>query len=500
MRRKNIYFIFFLLCMILYLPASFVRSPIHPDEVRSIHVAQNMQSWESCLFPTYMGEPYYEKPPLYFWLLKFFLRFSQYNFLFLPVLFNALIAWGIISFNYWFFEKQGKPEIGRYASFFLAATGLFYAMTVVLRMDLLFMFFIILAAGFFWLAVKDDKPKYLFLAALSGFLAVFTKGALGIIFPLLIELGIGILSKDKKIIKKALAVNIFSAALVFTWLLIFSRMNPQYFQKMFFEQTFARGVGDADNPSVRIRSFLFYIPFVFLFFLPWSFFGAGYFFTLKGRKKETWEKLYLFWFLTGFLVLSLFSSKMSMYLLLLSVPFCGLVAGFFVEGAEKLKRKLMFVTVGFFLFCWIGGFIYSKLTNEFIPDFAPWILAIFCAMLIMVIKRPAARQARNFFILWLLILQISNFKGLAMAARDSELKHIVEKLNSLPVDFDAVYSTDKMHLLLPAYREFKKASFYWQSRTCPPSNCILLSKEIDTDCDYEKIAKVGVNFFYYKTK
>ncbi|MFH1318936.1 MAG: glycosyltransferase family 39 protein, partial [Candidatus Omnitrophota bacterium] len=314
LRLRKPYLLLFLLCLSLYLPASFLRSPIPPDEIRSIHIAQNMDTFKTLLIPTYLNQTYYDKPPLYFWALKGLLSISKFNYLFFPTLFNIFISWIILSVNFAFFKKQGLEKTGLYSSLFLATAVIFYGMSVLLRMDIFFLCFIFLSIFYFWKNRTEERIFYLMLSVLFGFLAVFTKGALGIIFPLFVQVVMSVLARDKKSLGKAIGVNFCVVAVCGLWIFSFSRIDPQYFGKMVIDQTFSRGFGQSRHAFLRLRSIFFYLPFLFLLFLPWSFFSIVYFFKIKRKKLDFWEKVYLWWFWGGFIILSLLRSKMEMYL------------------------------------------------------------------------------------------------------------------------------------------------------------------------------------------
>lgn len=457
LKKINPYVLFLILCAVIYLPASLVRSPIPPDEVRSIHIAQNMNSFQTCLFPVHLGRPYYDKPPLYFWLLSFFLKCTWCNFLFLPALFNALCAWVILCLNYLFFKKEGMPRMGIYSSLFLSTTVIFYAMTFILRMDILFLMFIFLAVFFFWFSIKDKKPAYLFLSAAFTFLAVFTKGALGIIFPLFIEIAMCVFRRDSKAFGKVLMVNLLAGAGVFLWLFSFDRLQPGYFKKMVFDQTVSRGWGKTEHPFLRIRSSFYYLPYLFLLFLPWSFIGAGYFLTAAKSKKYHWEKVYLVWYLGGFILLSLLRSKQEMYLLLLSIPFCAVTAKFFLEGSGNLKKN----------------------------------------------KKESLTRFRNFFVFWLGFLQVVNLVCLPMVSWHQGLKRVADAVKKLDVDFDKIYVKDRLLLQLSAYKGVNKPVLFWEENACPAGANILISQHTQDEqnrCSTDKILQIGQNRFFYKQR
>jgi 4-amino-4-deoxy-L-arabinose transferase-like glycosyltransferase len=502
-KKLNPYLLLFILCLVLYLPASFIRAPIPPDEVRSISISQNIDTLEEFIRPTHLNQPYYDKPPLYFWILNLLLKLSSFNLLFLPTLFHVVVSWGILSLNYLFFKKEGVPKIGLYSSFLLATTVIFFGMSFILRMDILFLFFNFLAVFCFWTAIKEKKSKYLVGALVCSFLAVFTKGALGIVFPFFIEVMIGIFLKDRKAIVKAVLINSCVILMTAIWIFSFNRIDPQYFSKMVGEQTFARGFGGEEHSSLRIRPFLYYLPFIFLLLLPWSFLGSGYFINFKKSKKHFWEKVYLAWFLGGFLILSIIHSKMYMYLLILSIPFCGLTAKFLRDAGEGIKRKLMYITTGFFVFIWMGGIIYSLVGKEDVPIFLVIsIVIMFLGGLIFMIKKPFPVQLRSFFFIWVLLLQVINLGVLPKIAAHSELKQIADALVTLEVKYDKIYVKDILQLQLPAYQGIRKPVIFRDEKSCPAGPVLFIGtypRDENPSC-YKKILQIGENRFLYRER
>lgn len=494
--KINPYLLFFLLCVVLYLPSVFLRLPFYPDELRNIHIANSLKDARDYLFPKYFGEFYYDKPPLYFWILKALLLPKLPNVLFLPILFNLGLAWALASLNYLFLKKEGQPDIGTLSSLFLITTAIFYGMSILVRMDILFLLFIFLSVFFFRHSLLRRKLFFLVPSALFSFLAVFTKGAFGIILPLFIELGLGVITKDKKTILKALLVNSLTLALILLWTVSFSQINKNYFYEMFTKQTLNRGL----NPQSHAESIFYYVPFLLPLFLPWSICGVMYFVHLKRRTRYVWEKMYLMWFIGGFIILSLVGSKLPMYLLLLAPALCGLIAVLCYEAAERTRRNLLIITSNFFIAAWLAGFIYFSTKGIAIPFPSFLILVLFVVLAIWMIGlKSFGKQLKTFFIVWVILLEVLNFAVLPLVSKSSDFHKVVAALKAQNTQVKKIYLTEKSLQLLKFY--FPLTAIIYQSdrdSICQGNSFFLVSKKKDFPCSMELLGTIDDLLLFYK--
>ncbi len=157
------------------------------DEVRYANAYQNLVQNGKWMVLSLNGQPYPDKPPIYFWFLwlldkctpadmptVFFLGAALSGLFFLA---SAYVLARVIGLN----KTVSLSGVLILLSTFLLA-GLFHYS----RMDLMFSAFIVLSHACLFKAFKEEKqglwPLYAFL--LAG-LATLTKGPLGFIFPLL---------------------------------------------------------------------------------------------------------------------------------------------------------------------------------------------------------------------------------------------------------------------------------------------------------------------------
>ena len=139
------------------------------------------------------GVPYADKPPLYFWLLMLCKKLFGRHCLYLLSLFSFLPAAVVTCvMDRWVFRGQSDatPRNRAAMALLLGSTVYWLALSIFLRMDMLMTMFIVLAL-YAW---HRDKP---WLFALYTFLALFTKGPVGILMPPLVVL-VCILSYGRK--------------------------------------------------------------------------------------------------------------------------------------------------------------------------------------------------------------------------------------------------------------------------------------------------------------
>lgn len=494
--KRHPYIFFFLLCSILYLPASFFRTPFYPDELRILYIADNLHRFSDYLFPKYFDGIYYEKPPFYFWIINLLLRIKLNNFLLLPLFLNVLIAWGILSLNYSLLKKEDSPAIGIISSLFLATTLIFYGMSILVRMDTLFLLFIFLSIVSFSRLMRK-RWIFLFFPAFFEFLAVFTKGALGLVFPLFIQICLGIFLRDRKILKKALLTNFISCLFIFLWLISFSGLNDVYWKKMVLEQTLSRGFG----PFKHLHPFFYYLPFLFLLFLPSSLLGISYFFRLR-EDKYLWEKIYIVWFVGGIIILSLIRSKMPMYLLILSIPFSGLSGKFFYScRKEKFLSLLFYLTIWFFILAWMGAFFYFKSKEQFIPHSSFFLLFFFLLIFFLGLRRKPSFQFKTFFILWFFVLEAINFLYLPLISNASEINKVAEAIRKTRLNYNKIYVRDKSLLFLKFYPINKPVIYLDRiQKVYLDKNFILVTEKKKTPYPLVLLSQTDNFYLFYKEK
>ena len=184
-KSKEKYFLYIGFCLAI-LPIILLRDFSSANELRYLSIAD--EALRNHTFFTFYshGMPYADKPPLYLWivmLLRYTLGNHQMWALSLASVIPALITVRVM--DAW--TKDDMDAACRsVARMMLLTSGLFTGLAVTLRMDMLMCMFITLAMHSFWNIYINSKSvkqaKWLFPTYL--FLAIFTKGPLGLLIPL----------------------------------------------------------------------------------------------------------------------------------------------------------------------------------------------------------------------------------------------------------------------------------------------------------------------------
>ena len=180
-------FIFTALCL---LPVMLLRDFTPDNELRYLQIADEAIENGNVFAFTLQGEAYADKPPLYLWLVILSrLLLGKHSMLILS-LFSLIPAFITIHVM----DKWVKPggAVDRISVAFMMMTcALFLGASVFLRMDMLMTMFIVLALYSFWQLYEDhssgsgtvDRKRHEILLPVWIFLALFTKGPVGILMP-----------------------------------------------------------------------------------------------------------------------------------------------------------------------------------------------------------------------------------------------------------------------------------------------------------------------------
>lgn len=327
----------FLIIAALLMP--FIFRDYTPDnELRYISIADEaIQDGTWFTFHNH-GEAYADKPPLYFWLVMLSRLLLGSHQMWLLGLFSILPMIGtLLLMDKWLRrERQGFDTVA--CDWLMATTGFFLASALVLRMDMLMTFFITLSLYTFWRLYKGiAAPREKWLLPVYIFLALFTKGPYGVMIPLASMavftgcFGGGLKRFGRYFGVRQLGILLALCALWFAT--IYWEGGSEYLDNLLFKQTIGRGVHSFHHAQ-PIWYYLVRLP---LTLAPWSLLylaviGHGLF---RIKEKSDLEKFFLTVIATTFVMLSLVSSKLDIYL----IPIYPFVVGLSVLWLEPLRRK-----------------------------------------------------------------------------------------------------------------------------------------------------------------
>jgi len=316
----------------------------NPDEPRYAQIAREMLQGEGWIIPHLNSEVYYDKPPLFFWMIAGsakLLREMNEAAARLPSAFFGLLTL-ILTF---FFSKELFDErTGLFSALVLATSGEFFWLARRANIDATLTFFTTLTIYLFWTGYKGERGRrwlcYIgaYLVMATGFLVKLQPA---VIVPFLAVGGYFLWKKESKFF--ADLAHIAGIALFMSiiggWLyLAYLAAGKDYLQGLLFEKTaltFFKTRG-------HLRPFYYYLLNFPADFLPWTpFLPAAIYYGLKEEKEKT--ALLLLWFSLVFLFFSFAKAKRELYLLPI-YPAAAIMVGRVwacFAGSEKWPKLLL---------------------------------------------------------------------------------------------------------------------------------------------------------------
>lgn len=319
----------FIFCAVCLLPMMAMRDFTPSNELRYLSIADEAIT-NGHLFAFYNhGIPYADKPPLYFWIVMLCrLLFGHHSCLALSM-FSLTPAFAIVGImDRW--VMKGKSAMNRMSVAGMTLTCVMFLGTmVVLRMDMLMCLFIVLALRTFYRMYTGEgsRRQDSLTLPLWIFLALFTKGPVGLLMPPLAIAVFLAVKRDWKGFRKYLGLKTWGiiAALSAVWLTcVWLEGGLEYINNLLFKQT----VGRAVNAFTHARPFWFYLVTILWCLAPYTLLLIGSFMAsllpvrkAGAEKVSDLEILFLCTIISTAAMLSSFSSKLPIYLVPV-LPFC----------------------------------------------------------------------------------------------------------------------------------------------------------------------------------
>jgi len=382
-------------CFVFYFLALDQSELRKGDEIRYARIAQEIVTGGDWVSLHLHGQPYMDKPPLFFWLIAFssylWGGFASFSARF-PSAFLGTFA---VLITFFMGKSLYDSKTGFLSGLILATSFLFARYSTRANIDATLTFFTTASLFSFlqwYRCSKQESEGQMGIWRLSiyGFyvgmgLATLTKGPVGFLLPLLVGLVYLLIQKDWKGIKR---MRIFSGMLLFlavvlSWYLpAVIKGGQAYLNETLFHQSIDYYSKGWDHP----KPIYFYLCNFPVDFLPWTLFlpGAmayGYSKDCYGKRKEF--LFLLTWFVVPFLFFSFSAGKRDLYLLPL-YPAASLMVGklfgdFIFNRIERFRREWislpLYVLMGLILIA--GLTIFWLLSKEF-PFYSPYSLPIAC--------------------------------------------------------------------------------------------------------------------------
>lgn len=312
---RNAYYIVFCLAL---LPLLFLRDFTPANELKYLSIADEALRNHTFFSFTNHGEPYADKPPLYLWFVmlgKWLFGSHQMLFLSLASIIPALAIVKIM-------DKWTAPELNEknrdLAGMMLLTCAFFTGLAVTLRMDMLMCMFIVLALRTFYRMYTSSEIDKLtaWQFPVFIFLAVFSKGPVGLLIPLCSTLAFLLYKRKIREFGKYWGWRTWCVLLTgcLIWFsAVFLEGGKDYLNNLLFHQTLDRAV----NSFRHKEPFYYYGLSIWYSIAPWSFIVIGLICAALTKKRilTDLQRFYCTVAITTFVVLSIISSKLEIYLL-----------------------------------------------------------------------------------------------------------------------------------------------------------------------------------------
>ena len=327
---------------------------------------------------TFEGEPYADKPPLYFWLLMLARWLFGEHLRFVVCLFSLVPALGILAvMQRWTRESALQYFNGRLAWWVLATCGLQLGMAVFARMDMLMSFWITCALYLFWQwlhSQPDRQPRLSWYMGMALFMALFSKGPLGILIPLVATSAYLLVSRKARLLPRVWNWRVWSvlvAGCLLWWTCVYLEAGSDYINNMLFHQTVDRAVDSFHHQ----RPWWFYLVTTWYTTLPWG--PLCIVATAISLYKGTWrshplQAFFVVAFISTLTMLSLISGKLDVYLLP-AYPYLvygGMMQFCQWDGTGKAQRIIVRICHVLMAIIFVAGLLIPLLYDRIVQAFA----------------------------------------------------------------------------------------------------------------------------------
>lgn len=307
----------FLVYFLMLLPLILLRDVTPSNELRYLSIVDEALR-DGHLFAFYNhGIAYADKPPLFFWLMMVGKAlFGHHSMLYLSLLtiIPAFVTVNALD-RLCIYAMPADKRIGAESA--LLSCLYFIASAIVIRMDMMMTMFITLALCTFYRMYAGEKKKSLkYLFPIYIFLAIFSKGAVGILVPLVcVPVFLLVRGRIKEYFRywgwRTWLILALLCGLWFT--AAYLEGGKEYLNNLLFHQTVDRAV----NSFHHKEPFWFYMVHIWYIIFPWSFLAIGTIVIASIKKQERGEltRFFICTAVTIFVMMSLVSSKIDIYLL-----------------------------------------------------------------------------------------------------------------------------------------------------------------------------------------
>ncbi len=319
-----------------------------PDEPRYAQVAREMLQRHDWVTPYLYGQPWLEKPPLYYWSAMVMYKVTGEVSDWAARLPSAIFSSLLIFFIY-LWARRFRRGMELDAAVITAASAMVLAFGRSASTDSLLMVFSTLAmlSWFSWHASRNRGWLLGFYSFLA--LATLAKGPVALLLAFLIILVFAVLRRSGQIFLRTLwpIGIVLYLILALPWFIAVQHANPEFFRVFILQHSVGRYTGGFESHP---QPFWFYVPIALLAVLPWTVFVVNamvdairdWRFSVEQPPGEEDLRTYLtVWTLVVVVFFSLSRSKLPGYILP-AVPAGSILLANFILRREQEGDKPAF--------------------------------------------------------------------------------------------------------------------------------------------------------------
>ncbi len=261
-------FLFFILLAFVSLLPNLHRYPFKGEESLRTQIAFEMWHSGNYLQPTFLGEPYFNKPPLFNWLIVLYshiIPWSEMTVRAVSLSFLLLTTLLVGIFSHHLFRNLSLATLSSLV--FLTFGNVLFFYGFLAEIDITFTFFVFLGICLLYIWWSKGSKVFGFFAGVVFGLSFLLKGLPAYTFMVISILTLALYGKSPTRVFKPDALLVYIPSLLIPLLWIIQTPEPIQYLANLWRESFSRVEGDFS----RLRHMLFFPLLNFKDTLPWSF-------------------------------------------------------------------------------------------------------------------------------------------------------------------------------------------------------------------------------------
>jgi len=242
---------------------------IGADEPRYAQVAREMLARHDWITPTLGGQPWLEKPPLYYW--QAMLAYSAFGVNDWAARLPSAIDASLMVVGIYFFLRRFRPGFQIDGALMTASAAGVIGFARAASMDMALAAALTLALLAWWAWYESESKVYLALAYALLALGTLAKGPVAPFLAAVIVVIFAVAKGESRLLLRTLLLPgiLLFCALALPWYFAVQARNPEFFRTFILEHNLARF---GTNLYRHKQPFWYYLPVALLGLVPWTIF------------------------------------------------------------------------------------------------------------------------------------------------------------------------------------------------------------------------------------